>query len=323
MRWVSARPGHAALALVPFELAPPGAGQLLVEVKAAALNFSDILMIDDKYQVKPPRPFTPGQEVAGIVIAAGPGTRFKVGDRIASKIEWGGFATHAIVRDDMAIAVADGRPLVESAALPVTYTTSYVALTESTSVRAGETVLVHAAAGGIGLAAVQIAVALGATVIGTAGSAEKRALVMRHGAAHCLDYSSPDWMDECMVLTGGRGVDAVVDPVGGDVTLQSLRVLALGGRLLIVGFASGTIPKIPAHRLLLQRISAVGVYWNHDTDGKMLARVKQRMSADLAAGSIRPLVDLRDGLQALPKALEDLAARRTTGKVVLRIANEG
>ncbi|MHA1571119.1 MAG: NADPH:quinone oxidoreductase family protein, partial [Alphaproteobacteria bacterium] len=307
--WVTSEPGADGLVLEPYSPSQPVAGELLIEVHAAALNFSDILMIDDRYQVKPPRPFTPGQEVAGVVVAAGPGTNQKIGARIAGKVDWGGFSTHAIVRDDMATPVPAQMPLADAAALPVTYTTAYVALTESTALKASETVLVHAAAGGIGLAAVQIAVALGATVIGTAGSEEKRAIVREHGAAHCLDYGTDDWAERCRDLTQGRGVDVVVDPVGGDTTIQSLGVMAYCGRLLIVGFASGAVANIPAHRLLLQRLSAIGVYWNQDLDGQMLARVAKRMRADITAGTIRPVVDIRDGLEQLRQALDDLANR--------------
>ncbi len=317
--WVSPVPGADHLVLQLFEPPAPGPGELLVDVRAAALNFSDTLMIDDKYQVRPPRPFTPGQEIAGFVTAAGSAARHQPGDRVAGKVIWGGFATQAVMRDDMAIAVPQDLSFEESAALPVVYTTAYVALTEDTEVGRDDTVLVHAAAGGIGLAAVQVAVARGAIVIATAGSARKRAIAEGHGAAHSLDYKSPSWVKDCLALTGGRGVDIVVDPVGGEITTASLNVMATGARLLIVGFASGAVAAIPAHKLLLKRLSAIGVYWNHDTDGAMLERVTQRMIADAQAGLIRPVVDIRDGLEALPRALADLASRSTSGKVVLRL----
>ncbi|WP_048646351.1 NADPH:quinone oxidoreductase family protein [Nitratireductor soli] len=318
-KWISTQPGLEKLSLERFVPAEPGPGELCVAVGAAALNFSDLLMIDDKYQVKPPRPFTPGQEVAGVVRAAGPGTRHKPGDRVTGKVDWGGFASHAIMRDTMAIPMPQNISFAESAALPVVYTTAYVALTESTNTRAGETVLVHAAAGGVGLAAVQIATARGARVIAAAGSAAKRALAMGNGAFETIDPAEAGWSRRCKALTEGRGVDVVVDPVGGDATLESLRALAIGGRLLIVGFASGEIAQIPANRLLLKRALAIGVYWNHETDTEMLARVTSRMGDDLASGAIRPVVDRREGLESLPQALADLAARRTSGKVVINI----
>jgi NADPH:quinone reductase and related Zn-dependent oxidoreductases len=321
-RWISAEPGLANLSLAEFTPPAPGSGELTVEVRAAALNFSDLLMIDDKYQVRPPRPFTPGQEIAGIVTAAGEGARHKVGDRVAGKLLWGGFATHATMRDDMAIPVAEGSSFAQAAALPVVYTTAYVALTECTKLREGETVLVHAAAGGVGLAAVQIAAARGARVIASAGSGDKRDLALRNGAIAAIDPVEANWSAKVKELTRARGADIIVDPVGGDVTAESLRAIAMDGRLLIVGFAGGEIPKIPANRLLLKRAAAIGVYWNHDTDGEMLARVTAAMTADLASGAIRPVVDCRAGLEALPEALADLGERRTVGKVIIEIGGD-
>lgn len=321
--WISGEPGLANLRLGDIAPPAPGKGQILVGVRAAALNFSDLLMIDDKYQVRPPRPFTPGQEIAGVVAAAGEGTRFRIGDRVAGKVDWGGFATHAILRDDMAIPLAAATSFAEGAALPVVYTTAYVALSECTKLAEGETVLVHAAAGGVGLAAVQIASARGARVIAAAGSGEKRDLAIANGASASIDPAESNWSAGIKELTGGRGVDVVVDPVGGDVTAESLRAIAMDGRLLIVGFAGGEIPKIPANRLLLKRAAAIGVYWNHDADGEMLARVTKAMAADLASGAIRPVVDRRKGLEALPQALADLGARRTVGKVIIEIGGNG
>ena len=317
MRWISAEPGMENLRLERFDPPQPGDGGLLVEVRCAALNFSDLLMIDDKYQVRPPRPFTPGQEIAGVVVETGANSVFRAGDRVAGKIEWGGFATHALMRADMAIRLPALCSFAEGAALPVSYTTAHVALTECTRIKAGETVLVHAGAGGVGLAAVQVAAARGARVIATASSAEKRALAEANGAAHTLDYTQTDWLAACKEVTNGRGVDVIVDPVGGAVTIDSLRVLAAGGRILIVGFASGEIASIPANRLLLKRAAAIGVYWNHDTDAEMLRRVTDAITTDLDRGAIKPLVDRRDGLTSLPKALADLSMRRTAGKVVL------
>jgi NADPH:quinone reductase len=316
-RWLSNEPGLANLALVPAEPPEPGTGELVVEVKAAALNFSDLLMIDDCYQVRPPRPFTPGQEIAGVVIAAPSGSCCAVGDRVAGKVDWGGFSSHALLRDDMALRLPKNCSFAEGAALPVVYTTVYVGLTESTWVVRDETVLVLAAAGGVGLAAVQIAATRGATVIACAGDDVKCAIAAQNGAHHTLNYRQEGWSKRCKELTGGRGVDIVVDPVGGEATGESLRALGMNGRLLIVGFASGDIPMIPANRLLLKRISAIGVYWNHGSDSEMLARVNQRMMADLANGVIQPQVDIREGLASLPQALSDLQARQTSGKIIL------
>jgi NADPH2:quinone reductase len=223
----------------------------------------------------------------------------------------------------MALEVPDSMDLARAAALPVAYTTAVVALTESTSVAAGETVLIHGAAGGVGLAAVEVAASLGARVLATAGSPEKRTLAKEHGADEVIDYGRPDWHEEVERLTGGAGVDVILDPVGGDVTLQSLRCAAWGGRLLIVGFASGTVPKLPAHRLLLKRISAIGVYWNHDRDKAMLERVSSRVMGLARTNVIRPHIDDRYDFDALPQALEALRARTVQGKAVLAVPQGG
>ena len=189
-------------------------------------------------------------------------------------------------------------------------------------IAAGETVLVLAAAGGVGLAAVEIAKHLGARVIAAAGGADKCALARAHGADETVDYRDDGWADQVKALGGGRGVDVIVDPVGGDVTKQALRLLDWGGRLLIVGFSSGQISQIPANRLLLRRASAIGVYWNHDRDGSMLTRIAQQIFELLAAGAIRPHVGATFAFEELPVALFALGARETTGKTVLSISKD-
>lgn len=315
--WISTGPGLAGLRLDTLPVPVPGPGEAVVAVEAAALNFSDLLMIDDRYQVRPPRPFVPGQEVAGTVLTVGPDCRLETGQRIAAKVTWGGFAEQAIVRGDMALTLPDGLDSAAASCLPVVYTTAHVALTESTRVQSGETVLVLAAAGGVGLAAVEIAAGLGARVIAAAGSEDKGALARAHGAAAAVDYRQPGWVDAVRKLTGGHGADVIVDPVGGTATAEALRLLAWEGRLLIVGFTSGEIPQIPANRLLLKRASAIGVYWDHDRDAAMLARVEADLGRMLAAGHIRPHVGARFAFEDLPAALTALAERRTTGKVVL------
>lgn len=319
LAWQSSDPGLAGLALKEVPAPEPSSGEVLVAVEFAALNFSDLLMIEDKYQIRPPRPFVPGQEIAGTVVKVPLCSRLRPGQRVVSKVLYGGFAQFAVVREDMAIPVPDGVPLKPAAALPVVYTTAMVALTESTRLRQGATVLIHAAAGGVGLAAVQIAKALKGTVIAAAGSADKRALALRHGADEAIDYRENDWSKTVNSMTGGRGADVVFDPVGGDVTLESLRCLNWGGCLLIVGFASGEIARIPANRLLLKRASAVGVYWNHDRDGQMIADVTAHLVSMMQEGSIAPLVDDRYAFSRLKAALEDLSARRSSGKLVLAL----
>ena len=227
--WISGEPpGRGSLRLEDRPTLDWDGENLLIRVVAAALNFSDTLMIAGKYQVRPPIPFTPGQEIAGVVEAAPEGSGFAAGDRIVSKLEWGGFAERAHVRTDMAIRVPEGANLIEALALPVVYMTALVALTECAVVKPGDTVLVHAAAGGVGIAAVEIASVLGARVIGAAGNAEKRALAREHGADEAVDYGHDGWIDEVKRLTGGRGADVIVDPVGGDIGEQSLHCIARG-----------------------------------------------------------------------------------------------
>jgi NADPH2:quinone reductase len=305
------------------ELPPPAAasGHALVRVEAAALNFSDLLMVRGKYQVRPPRPFTPGQEVAGTVIAPAPGGRLKPGQRVASKLVWGGFAEQALVSEAMAIAVPDGMGIAEAAALPVVYPTAYIALLHHARMESGQTVLVHAAAGGVGLAAVEIAAAKGARVIACVGGAEKAAIARRHGAAEAIDYREAGWPERVKGITAGNGADIVFDSVGGDITEQSLKCIAWGGRLLIVGFSSGTIPAIAGNRLLLRNAAAIGVYWSHERDAALVSEAVADLFALHAAGKIRPRVDTRFALAELPQALEALQSRRSTGKIVLRVGD--
>ncbi|WP_291692272.1 NADPH:quinone oxidoreductase family protein [Bradyrhizobium sp.] len=297
----------------------PGSGEALVRVEAAALNFSDLLMIEDGYQVRPPRPFIPGQEIAGTVVSTGPATGLAVGERVMSKVPWGGFSEYSVVRADMAMPIPAEFSVASAAALPVVYTTTLVALTEITTVMSGETVLVLAAAGGIGLATVQIAHHLGAHVIAAAGGEAKCRLAREHGAHHCVDYGLGGWVEETRELTADRGVDVIVDPVGGKFTGEAMRLLGWGGRLLLVGFSSGEIPRIAANRLLLRRASALGVYWSHDRDSAMLRRTARRMDELLRAAVIRPHLGAICEFDELPDALLALRRRETTGKIVLAV----
>ncbi|MVO17343.1 NADPH:quinone oxidoreductase family protein [Parasedimentitalea huanghaiensis] len=319
--WISGDvPGAENLEFCTRPVPEAKSDTVVIQVKAAALNFSDLLMIDGTYQVRPPRPFVPGQEVAGIVIATGENCRWKVGDRIASKVFWGGFAEYVEVREDMAIPIPDNMGFAQAVALPVAYMTAMVALHHSVSVGPQDRVLVHAAAGGVGLAAVEIAHAAGAQVIGTAGSAEKRALAKQHGADHTVDYREPNWKDQVKELTGDKGATIIVDPVGGDVALQSLRCIARYGTLLIVGFASGEIAKLPSNYLLLKSARAQGVLWSHDQDTEMVVHMTDRLGKLLDSGMINPVVCDNYTLSDLPKALKDLGNRGTMGKVVLTVS---
>lgn len=318
--WISGKqPGrnHLLFDKRPVPTAAPGT--MVVRVHAAALNFSDLLMIDGKYQVRPPRPFTPGQEVAGTVVEVSGESGWQVGDRIASKVFWGGFADHVTVREDMAMALPASIDFARGAALPVVYLTAMVALHDSVVVGPQDTVLVHAAAGGVGLAAVEIAHAAGARVIATASSPQKRQQAEEHGADVTIDYGDDDWKDQVKAETDGEGVSIVVDPVGGDVAIQSLRCLARHGTLLIVGFASGTIAKLPSNYLLLNSATAKGVLWDHDRDGPLVARMTEQLWALWRQQKINPVVDTRFSLEELPVALDELANRSSTGKLILNV----
>jgi NADPH:quinone reductase len=294
------------------DLPPPQArpGEMIVDVRAAALNFSDLLMVRGAYQVKPPLPFTPGQEIAGTVEACSSGA-FKPGERIASKVLWGGFAQRVLVREDMAIRLPDSVDFKVGATLPVVWPTAWIALFDRAKLRAGETVLVLAAAGGTGVAALQLAKSSGARVIAAVGGADKFAPCRSHGADEVVDYSAPDWNAKI------GAVDVIFDPVGGDTTDASLKCLARNGRLLIVGFSSGTIPALRANRLLLKNASALGVYWSHDQDAALVKRAFDDLWARHAGGQLRFGEGRAYAFEHLPQALADLGGRRTTGKCVL------
>jgi len=318
--WISGEtPGIDHLQQNQIDIPEPDAGTLLVKVSYGAMNFSDLLMIAEEYQVRPPRPFTPGQELSGIVEQVPAGSSFKPGDRVASKVLWGAFADYALVRADMAIPIPPSIDLATAAALPVVYVTALVALDHCAKTSPKARVLVHAAAGGIGLAAVEVAKARGATVIATASSPKKLALAKAHGADHGINYGDADWVDQVKAATDGRGADIIVDPVGGQIGEDSLRCIATDGVYLIVGFASGKMPKLAPHRLLLKRASAKGVYWNHDTDAKMLQQVTSDMTGLLADGKLNPVISHQYDFNDLPTALDDLANRRATGKNLLDI----
>jgi len=311
--------GDLALAEVPSPGA--GAGEVVVRVVAGALNFSDLLMLRGAYQVRPPLPFVLGQEIAGTVSANS--ARFRQGDRVAGKVLWGGFAEQVAAREDMLIRLPQDVPFAEGASLPVIWPTAWIALHDRARILKAETVLVHAAAGGVGAAAVQLARAAGARVFATAGGADKLALCRELGAEEVFDYRAGPWLEPLLARNGGRGVDVVFDPVGGEITDLSVKALARNGRLLIVGFASGAIPALKANRLLLKNASALGVHWSHDTDAALVGRALEGVLALRSAGKIRLLVGQRYPFADLPLALADLEARRTTGKSVIVMEGGG
>jgi NADPH2:quinone reductase len=244
---------------------------------------------------------------------------YLVGDRVTALLVHGGFASAVAVERERVFPMPDGMSFEEAAALGLVYQTSHVALVHRASLRAGETLLVHAAAGGVGLAAVQIGVALGARVIGTAGTAEKLALVKDNGADAVINYRDEDWLQRVKELTGGRGADVVYDPVGGDTFDQSTKCIAFEGRILIIGFASGRIPTMQMNRVMLKNISLVGLHWGayFDEDPQVLQDSQAEISRLHQEGKISPLISATYPLEEARAALDALGSRKTTGKVIL------
>jgi NADPH2:quinone reductase len=298
----------------------PGPGQVLIDVKAIGCNFPDILIVQGKYQMKPPLPLSPGHEVAGIVLAVGAGvTRVHQGQRVFAMIELGAYAERAVADDMRVFAIPDAMSFEEAAAFALVNQTSYSALVHRAHMQPGEWLLVHAAAGGVGLAAVQIGKALGARVIATAGTAAKLEIARQSGADVLMDYRTEDWAERVKRVTDGHGADVIYDPVGGDVFDGSSKCIAFEGRLLVVGFAGGRIPSIAANRVLLKNMSVVGVHWGlYQTLGSPL--VDQWMSALLTMyrkGQVWPVIYRTYPLAEAAKALAAIASRESYGKVIL------
>jgi NADPH2:quinone reductase len=312
--------GPAALRREELDEIRAAPGQVVIDVGATGCNFFDILITQGKYQVRPDLPFSPGAEVAGIVREVGEGVeRFSTGDRVSALLEYGGFASTVAAPQERVFAMPAQMSVEEAAAMGIVYQTSYVGLVHRANLRAGETLLVHAAAGGVGLAAVQIGVALGARVIGTAGTLEKLDLVKKNGADVVLDYRDENWAERVKDLTGGRGADVIYDPVGGDTFDLSTKCIAFEGRLLVIGFASGRIPSAKMNRVLVKNFSLIGLHWGlyFEKDPSVLQEAQAALSELYAASKIAPLVSATYPLADAKDALEALGARKTTGKVVL------
>jgi NADPH:quinone reductase len=297
-----------------------GPGQVVIDVRAAGCNFFDILITQGKYQLRPELPFSPGAEVAGTVREIGEGVeRFAVGDRVSALLEFGGFASAIAAPQERVFPMPPHMSFEEAAALGLVYQTSYVGLVRRANLREGETLLVHAAAGGVGLSAVQIGVALGARVIGTAGSRDKLDLVKNNGADAVINYRDGDWVERVKALTHGRGADVIYDPVGGDTFDQSTKCIAFEGRILIIGFASGRIPTAQMNRVLVKNFSLVGLHWGlyFEKDPQVLRDAQGAISQLYVDGKIAPLVSATFPLEDAKAALAALGSRSTTGKVVL------
>lgn len=300
--------------------AKAGKGEVVVAVKACSVNFPDTLIIQGKYQFKPPMPFSPGSDVTGTITAVGEGvTRAKVGDRVLASMAWGGFADEVVASEDKLTPLPDGLDFVTASAFLMTYSTSYYALKDRAKLQAGETLLVLGAAGGVGLAAVELGKLMGAKVIAAASSDEKLAVCKQYGADQTINYSSQDLKERLKALTGGRGVDVVYDPVGGPYSEMALRNTAWEGRFLVVGFSNGEIPRIPLNLALLKGCSIMGVFW-----GSFATREPQRNQQNLQellgwlqSGQLKPLVSATYPLERVAEALNSIAERRVTGKVVI------
>jgi NADPH2:quinone reductase len=311
--------GVEALTWQELPTPEPQAGQVRVAVRAASLNFPDLLIVQGKYQFKPALPFVPGAEFSGVVDAVGPGvTQLKAGDAVAAIGSVGGFGTHAIVQAEQAMALPPGFDLSDAAAFAFTYGTSYHALIDRGQLKAGETVLVLGAAGGVGTAALQIAKAAGARVIAAASSAEKCALCLKLGADAVLDYSRDNLRDTLKSLTDGRGPDVVYDPVGGDLAEPVFRSIAWRGRYLVVGFAGGGIPALPWNLALLKGASVVGVFW-----GDFVRREPRAHAAGMAQlaqwyaqGKVKPVIDRLLPMSELKAGYARMNARQVLGKLV-------
>ena len=317
--------GPETLSLEDRPLPEPGPDQVLIDVAAAGVNFADTLMIAGKYQEKPDFPFSPGLEIAGNLRALGANVSgLREGQRVMALTDWGGYAEAALARAGDVYALPESLDAgrfgwAEAAGFPITYGTAHCALRWHADLQPGEVLLVHGAAGGVGLAAVEIGKAIGATVIATAGGAEKLAVAKAHGADHLIDYREEDIRDRVKEITAGKGADVVFDPVGGDVFDASLRCIAWSGRLLVIGFAAGRVPQIPANILLVKNVAVMGVYW-----GSYRKHAPERLAEEfrelfhwVETGLLKPHVSHKLDLTQAAEAMALLLERRSTGKVVL------
>ena len=298
----------------------PGPGEVRVRVRAAGVNFPDVLIIQKKYQVQPPLPFTPGSEAAGEVLEVGEGvTHVRPGDRVMAYAGVGCFAEEVVARADAVLPIPDAMSFDTAAAFTLTYGTSWHAIRDRAALQPGETMLVLGAAGGVGLAAIEIGKAIGARVIAAASTPEKLAICREHGADATIAYESEDLREAIKRETGGRGPDVIYDPVGGRFTEPAFRSIAWRGRYLVIGFAAGQIPSLPLNLALLKGASIVGVFWGDFTRREPARHLEgmREMFGWLQSGTLRPHVSARYPLEAVSQALEDMAGRKVTGKILI------
>ncbi|WP_454184702.1 NADPH:quinone oxidoreductase family protein [Parvibaculum sp. MBR-TMA-1.3b-4.2] len=300
----------------------PGPGQILVRVRACGVNFADSLVLKGKYQVQPDLPFSPGAEVAGTVLKLGEGVSgLKVGQRVAGMCGNGGYAEEALMPASGVVPLPVEMPDEVAAAFPIAYGTSHLALKHRGRLKKGETLVVHGAAGGVGLTAVEIGKALGARVIATASTPEKLEIARKHGADELVDSSTEDLRERIKGLTGGKGANVIYDPVGGDVFDASLRAIAFEGRLIVIGFAGGRVPQIPANHLMVKNVDAIG--FNFGAYLEKAPAVTREAFSELAGwyveGRIRPYVSDRFTLEETPAAIAHVMERRARGKAVVLV----
>jgi NADPH2:quinone reductase len=298
----------------------PGAGEAVVAVKAASVNFPDVLIIQNKYQVKPPLPFSPGSEVAGVVKAVGDGvTGVKPGDAVMAFTTFGGFAEEVKVEARRLLPLPSGMDFQTATAFGLTYATSDHGVRDRGALKAGETLLVLGAGGGVGIAAIEIGRVLGARVIAAASTDDKLAICRAHGADATINYATEDLRERIKDLTSGKGADVIYDPVGGPYTEPALRSIAWRGRLLVVGFAAGEIPRIPLNLTLLKGCSIVGVYWGEFTrrEPDRFAEAMRQLGRWYTEGRIKPHISATFPLERAADALRLMAERRVAGKLVL------
>ncbi len=313
----------SALTLEETPTPSPGKGEVLMEVKACGVNFPDTLIIQGKYQFKPPLPFSPGSDVAGIVRQVGEGvSQYRVGDEVFGIVPYGGFAEYVVLPQQMCFPKPPGMTFPMAAAFMMAYGTSYHALKDRARLREGETLLVLGASGGVGLTAVELGKQLGATVIAAASTPEKLALCQKYGADHTINYLQEDLKERTKALTGGKGADVIYDPVGGAFSEPALRAIAWKGRYLVVGFAAGDIPSIPLNLPLLKGCQIVGVFWGAFAQREMGKNLQNSMELFqmLGEGKIRPYIQRTYPMADAPQALQDMMDRKVMGKVVIEMA---
>jgi NADPH2:quinone reductase len=319
--WLCENPiGADALAWKELPTPEPKAGEVRVAIKAASLNFPDLLIVQNKYQMKPPLPFVPGSEYAGVVEAVGDGvTHLKRGDAVAAFGGTGGFATHSCVAAKLVMRLPPGFAFDDAAAFILTYGTTHHALLDRGALKSGETLLVLGAAGGVGTAAIQIGKIVGARVIAAASSDEKLELCRRIGADETINYASGNLREQLKALTGGKGPDVVYDPVGGDLAEPVFRSIGWRGRYLVVGFAQGGIPALPWNLALLKGASIVGVFWGDFArrEPKAHEQALAELARWYAEGKVKPVIDRRLPMPELMQAYELIGSRKVRGKLVM------